>query len=287
MNRIIAGLKKVRLRQILMTCLAGLLLFVSTACNNGGSNTGLQGTRQEVPSGLQSETGAKAKVNPRPEVPGGTATSPDRNVINRFEGGTMNEFSDIDPRTKQAGAAADKASTLIENAERNVIDQTSDIGENTKRIFDKKGENADDLGKNLQKSAENTKYKAQNTADNLGRAAKQGAENVKDSTVNATKDATKGLNQATSDVKDNSRGLFSGLNRSANRAGEDVKESVRGAARNTGNDLVDSGQQTIEKTGNFVQDKLNQAARGTQRSIDKSAQNTLNKAGNAIEDAID
>jgi hypothetical protein len=80
----------------------------------------------------------------------------------------MNEFSDVDPRTKQAGAAADKAAALKENAERNVIDQTSNVGENTRRILDKKGENAEDLGKNLRQSAENTKYKAQDTADNLG-----------------------------------------------------------------------------------------------------------------------
>jgi len=41
------------------------------------------------------------RENPRPEVPGGTATSPSGDVINRFDRGTMNEFSDVDPRTKQ------------------------------------------------------------------------------------------------------------------------------------------------------------------------------------------
>jgi hypothetical protein len=40
MNRVIAAFQKVRLRQILMTFLAGFLLFVSTACNNTG-DTGI------------------------------------------------------------------------------------------------------------------------------------------------------------------------------------------------------------------------------------------------------
>ncbi len=55
MNRVIAAFQKVRLRQILMTFLAGFLLFVSTACNNTG-DTGIGGTRQRSPLGLQSES---------------------------------------------------------------------------------------------------------------------------------------------------------------------------------------------------------------------------------------
>lgn len=264
MNRVIAAFKKVRLRQILMTFLAGVLLFVSTACNSAGAKTGVGGNRQEVPSGLQSETGVQAK-NPRPEVPDAATT-------NRFQGGTMNEFSDVDPRTKQAGAAADKAAALKENAERNVIDQTSDVGENTRRILDKKGENAEDLGKNLSRSAEDTKYKAQNTADNLGKAAKQGVENVKDSTVNATKDAT------------------SGLNRSANRAGENVKESTKQVGRDVANKAQRAAEGTPElvqnkaneagkNTSNFIQDKVNQFVRGTERNVDKAA--------DAVNNAVD
>lgn len=282
MNRVIAAFKKVRLHQILMTFLAGFLLFVSTACNNAG-DTGMGDTRQEVPSGLQSESGVQAK-NPRPEVPEAATT-------NRFQGGTMNEFSDIDPRTKQAGAAADKAAVLKENAERNVIDQTSNVGENTRRILDKKGENAEDLGKNLQRSTENTKYKAQDTADNLGRSAKQSVENVKDST-------TRGVNRAAEDVKDNTRGAFGGLNRSANRAGENVKESARGtaydmdrsasrvvdkvadkaqrAAENTPELVQNKANEAGKNTSNFIQDKVNQFVRGAERTVDKTTDTLTN-----------
>jgi len=269
MNRVIAAFKKVRLRQILMTCLAGVLLFVSTACNSAGAKTGAGSTRQEVPAGLQSETGVQGNKNPRPEVPGGTATSPNRDVINSFQGGSMNEFSDVDPRAEQAGrAAADKAATLKKTAERNVIDQTSNVGENTRRILDKKGENVEDVRRNLNESTENTKYKAQNTADKLGKAAQQGAENVKDSTLNATKDTTRGVNRAAEDVKDNSRGAFSGLNRSASRVAEDAPELVQ-----------NKGNETAKNASIFVQDKVNQFARGTER--------TINKATDAVTDAVD
>lgn len=276
MNRVIAAFKKVRLRQVLMTFLAGFLLFVSTACNNA-KNTGMGSTRQEVPSGLQSESGVQAK-NPRPEVPEAATT-------NRFQGGTMNEFSDIDPRTKQTeGTTRTSAQELIENAKRN-IDQPGDVGEKTKRSLGKVPEGLDNVGANLKQSAEDVKNKAQGTADNLGRSAKQSVENVKDST-------TRGVNRAAEDVKDNTRGAFSGLNRSANRAGENVKESARGtaydldrsasravdkvadkaqrAAENTPELVQNKANEAGKNTSNFIQDKVNQFVRGAERTVDKT-----------------
>lgn len=306
MNRIIAVFKKVRLRQILMTFVAGALLLVSTACNNGG-NTGGPATRQNVPAGLQSEGGAQAKNNnPRPEVPGGTATSPSGDVINRFQGGSMNEFSDVDPRAqKAAGAAADKAAALKENAERNVIDQTSDVGENTRRILDKKGENVDQIGRNLNKSTEEAKNRAQSTADNLSNATKQGIENVKDTTKDAANSLTSGANRAAENVKGSTREAANDVTRGINRAAENVKDNTRDTAYDvnrginraadnvkanapdTGNGLVDSFQQAIENTGEFVQSRLNQAGNAAQNTVDKTAQSTVTKAGNAIKDATD
>lgn len=213
MNRVIAAFKKIQLRQVLMTFFAGVLLIVSTACNNG-ANPGGPTARQNVPAGLQSEGGAQAKNNnPRPEVPGGTMTSPSRDVINRFEGGSMNEFSDVDPRAKGAAAAtADRAAALKENAERNVIDQTSNVGENTRRILDKKGENVDEVGRNLKRSTEDAKNQAQSTADNLGNATKQGIENVKGNTRDAANDVTRGINRTAANV--------------TNKAGNAIKDAT-------------------------------------------------------------
>jgi len=304
MNKVIAAFKRIRLGQIFVVFLAGVLLIVSTAC-----------------SSVQAK--APAAKNPRPEVPGGTATSPNSDVINTYEGG-MNDFSDLDPRaTETARSAADKAAALKENAERNVIDQTSDVGENTKRILDKKGENAADLGKNVQRSAEETKNKAQSAADDVAKSTKQAAQDVKDTTVGATRDLTNSASRAADNVNakakgtadsvskginrtaDNVKGTAKDLSRSADRAADNVKanakdtaydlnrsasraaDNVKADARDTGNSLVDRAQQAIENAGDFVQGKLNQTGEAAERTADTTAKNTLNKVGNAINDTLE
>lgn len=258
MNKLIAAIKKIRLAQILTAFMAGILLFVTTACNlvqAKDSEPGVvTGERQEVPSGGYAQPG-KPK-NPRVEVPGGTATSPDRSVINTFQGGrtTMNEFSDVDPRAEGLQeAAAKKAQALKENAERNVIDQTSNVGENTRRILDKKGENVEQIGTNLQRNAESAVDKAQGTAEDLSRGTKRGTENIKDNTLDATK----------------------GVNRSASGAAD----AVKGSAKDLTKDLNKSAKGAVDDTSGYLQSKLNQAADSTQRG--------LNKAANAVKDVVD
>ncbi len=256
MNKLIAAIKKIRLGQILTTFMAGILLFVSTACNSVQAKTpegAVRGERQEVPAGGLAVPG-KPK-NPRPEVPGGTATSPDPAVINTFKGGpTMNEFSDVDPRAEGLQeAAGQKAQALKENAERNVIDQTGSLGENTKRILDKKGENVEEAGRNLQRSAERAVDKAQGTAEDLSKGTKRGTENIKDNTLDATK----------------------GVNRSASQAAD----AVKGSAKDLTKDLNNSAKGTLDDTSGYLQSKVNQAAESTQRG--------LNKAANSVRDAVD
>lgn len=204
MNRIIAAFKK--FRPVLTTFLVGALLFMSTACGNARvqaktPDTGVEmrGSRQEVPAGKIAVPG---KPNPRPEVPDDAKTNSDFNRPN-----TMNEFSDLQPGTKGVEAANNKAKALIDNAERNVIDQTGSVGKNTERILDKKGENAADFGKNLQRNTEDLKNKAQDTAEDLAKGTKRGTENIKGNTQDATRDAQ--------------------------RAAEDTKDSAKQAARNT------------------------------------------------------
>jgi paraquat-inducible protein B len=253
MNKLVAAVKKIRLGQILATCIAGILLFVSTACSGSvqakspDSNV-VTGRRQEVPAGKLAVPGQK---NPRPEVPGGTATSPDRSVINRFQGGpTMNEFSDVDPRARNLEKAAErKANALIENAERNIIDQTSDVGENTKRILGKKGENAEDFGENLSRNVQNIQEKVQGTAEDLAKGTKRGTENI----------------------KENASDAFRGVDRNVNRAAEDVRDTAR--------DLGKSAQRKAEDAADYAQSKANEAAQNTQRNLDR--------AGQAVRDAVD
>ena len=132
MSQIINWIKKVKLSQIILTFLAGTLLIFNTACNSVQATT--PNNRPNVPSGVQPDKALTSGKNPRPDVPNEATT-------NRFQKGTMNDFSDLDPRAEKAEKAiADKAAALKENAERNVIDQTGSLGGNTKRILDKKGE---------------------------------------------------------------------------------------------------------------------------------------------------
>lgn len=271
MNKLIAAIKKIRLGQILTTFMAGILLFVSTACNNGPAQAKnpdgvVTGRRQEVPAG---ELAVPGKKNPRVEIPGGTATSPDSDVVNKFQGGpTMNEFSDVDPRAEGLEkAASQKAQALKEQAERNVIDQTSNVGENTKRILDKKGENVDEIGENLKRNAESAQEKAKGTAEDFAKGTKRGTENIKENTSDAVRGANRSASQAAEDVKDSAKDLTKG----ASKAADEAKYSAK--------DLTKDASQAADKAPGFFQSKINQAA--------ESAQRNLNKTGNAVKDVVD
>jgi len=233
MNRIISWLKNTRAtRQILTAFFAGVLLFINTACSPAEAKD------------------PKANVTTQE----GRSFVPDAAIKNKYEGG-MNEFSDEDPRTSKSTKTYEKVKTqaLKENAERNVIDETGDIGENTKRILDKKGENAVDFGKNLQRSTDKAVDKAQDKTDDLVRGTKRGVENIKDN----TKDAAKGVAKNAQDTLD------------------DAKFNVKQSVNDTADNLKSTGKGLVEK----AQDKINDAGRSVQRNVDK--------AGNAIQDAVD
>ncbi|OKH24003.1 hypothetical protein [Chroogloeocystis siderophila] len=268
MSKIITAIRNIRLSKVLMALLAGVVLFVSTACNAVQARTpGLSGDRQEVPSGMQSEstTQLKNSSNPRPEVP-------EEAVTNSFRGGSMNEFSDVDPRARGLEkAAADRAAALKENAERNVIDQTGDLGGNTKRILDKKGENLEDFGKNVQRSTEAAQDKAQGTAAELGKATKRGTENIKENTLDATDDVTRDARRAADNVKESAKETAKDVSRSTNRAAENVKSA--------GQDVANKAQRAADKTSDYVQDKAYQAGKATQRSLYKAG----DKVGETVE----
>ena len=253
MNKLITAVKKIHLGRILVTCMAGILLFVSTACSSAvqakSPDAGVvTGKRQDVPAGKLAVPGQK---NPRPEVPGGTATSPDPGVVNRFEGGpTMNEFSDVDPRARDLEKAANrKANALIENAERNVIDQTSDVGENTKRILGKKGENAEDFGKNVSRNTENIQDKIKGTAEDLAKGTKRGTENIKENTSDALRGADRNVSRAAEDAKDTARDLGKSAKRNVEDAADYAQGKANEAARNT--------QKGFYRAGEDIKDTLN------------------------------
>lgn len=270
MNKLIAAIKKVRIGRILTAFMAGILLLFSTACDKVQAKDAdpgvVTGRRQEVPAG---EVAVPGKKNPRVEVPGGTKTSPDPGVTNTFQGGpTMNEFSDVDPRAEGLEkTAAKKAEALKQNAERNVIDQTSNLGENTKRILDKKGENAEDFGKNLKSNVESAQEKAKGTAEDFAIGTKRGTENIKENTSDAARGVNRSASGALEDVKDSTRDLTKGASKAADNAKYSAKDATKDADRAAGN------------ASSFFQSKINQAA--------DSAQRNINKASDAVKDAVD
>ena len=273
MNKIINWVKKVRLSKIILTFLAGALLIFNTACNSAQATapdtvTTTTNNRPNVPSGVQPDKVVKSDKNLRPEVPKEATT-------NSFQKGTMNDFSDLDPRAEKAESAIkDKAAALKANAERNVIDQTGSLTDNTKRILDKKGENAEDFGKNLRDNAEGAKDKIQGTAEDLVRGTKRGSENVKDNTFDVTKGVNRAAENAKETIKENTPDV--------RNLARDAKRNIDNTADNaklSGKNLVDDTQNNVEKTGNFLQNKLNKASRNTKLNLDK--------AGDAVKDAVD
>lgn len=243
MKKVVALLKNIRPLKLLTVFLAGVFLFVTQACNSGNS-VGATTPSQTVPRQIIGEE-QHAAPNSEVYVPKGS------NILSPNEGG-MNNFSDVDPRRQGASVKA-KAEALKQNAEQNVIDETSNIGENTRRILDKKGDNVDQIGKNLQQNAQETADKAKSSATDFARGTSKGIENIKDNTSDAAKGAARNAQGTAEDAKFNAQ-------RSADKAGQAVNKSLRDANTNA----AEKGKEAAENSGNF-----------------------LEKVGSAIKDAVD
>ena len=140
-----------------------------------------------------------------------SAKSPDSS----YEGG-MNQYSDVDPRSKGAEAAAKmKAKALKDNAEANV---------NTRRTLEQKAENLQDLGQNIKESGKYAADKAQDNAENFAEGTKRGVKNIKENTSDAFDSITNAAGDAAEDAK-----------LSTQRAAEDVKLSTQRAAEDASN----------------------------------------------------
>jgi hypothetical protein len=238
MKKVVALFRNFRPIKLLTVFLAGLVLFFTQACNSVAATT---------PTAPRQTIGEQQSAPPNSEVyvpKGSKALSP-------VEGG-MNNFSDVDPRVQGANVKA-KSEALKQNAEQNVIDETSNVGENTRRILDKKGDNVEQIGKNLQQNAQETAEKARSSATDFARGTKKGVENIQENTSNAAEGTAKSAKRAAEDTKLNAQ-------RTAGNAGEAVNRTVRDANSNA----AQTGQQAAENTGNFFE-----------------------KVGSAIKDAVD
>jgi gas vesicle protein len=207
MKKVISWVKNLRPLKMLTILLAGTFLFFSQACGS-----------------VAATTPRAAGPNSQMYVPKGTETK------NPPEGG-MNNFSDVDRRARDTEAAARaRAEALKENAEQNVIDETSTVGENTRRILDKKGENVQDLGENLKQNAQSTARKAQSSAEDFGEGTKKGLQNIQQNTADAAAGAAKNVKRSAEDAATNAQRAAEDTGTAVNRTFQDATDEVSRAA---------------------------------------------------------
>lgn len=229
MKKLISSLKRIRVGQILTICLASLLILVSTACGGDQTQARTQTsgqTRQDVPSGMQDPVGVKQGKNPRPEVPEEAET-------NTFQKGGMNEFSDVDPR-KGMDAANQKAKSLVNRAERNLTEKSTDSPEQ--------------FADNYRKGAP------------IGERVENVTKSVGGATKGAVEDVSKGTQRGLGNIKENTQNATKG----AQQAAEDTSDF---AQRKTG-EAAKGVQRAAEDTSDFTQRKTGEAAKGVQRAAE-------------------
>lgn len=259
MKRLIASLKSIRLRQLLTVFLIGLVLVVNTACNRatakGPGTTAYEGT---------SLKGLPGKVEPQ--------ITKDSRIKTKPQTG-MNGSPDVDPRLNTTEAER-KAQGLIENAERNVIDETADVGETSRRILGKKNENLDQFNQNVKQNtqaagdtARQATDEAKNTLGRFGDNVKSAAEKVTGNTENAVKEAQRNVdataNRASTKASDTARDVRQASRDTADRAQYKANEAAEDAQGASGN--------ILDRVTKSVKRATDDAAKGTQRAAEDAA----------------
>ena len=152
-----------------------------------------------------------------------------------YEGG-MNTYSDVDPRSKDAEAAAKiKAKGLKDNAEVNVLDQSDSLIGNTQRNLDKKAENLEDLGKNVKENARDAGDKVQESAEDFAEGTKRGFRNIKENTSDAVDSLTNNVGDVAEDAKLSTKRAARDAKLSTQRAAEDASNAVERTLRDAVN----------------------------------------------------
>lgn len=185
MQNLFSTIKRLNIFRVLTVFLAGVILFVSTACS---------------PANLQAK-GLKAGNNPRPEVP-------ENAITNTYEGG-MNDFSDVDPRFDTSRADA-KGEELINKAKHNIqksVDSAEQYGRNYKSGTPV-GERIENLGEDISESTKEL-------TKGFTKGTERGIENIKSNTQDAADDVAKSAENtkdkagyAARDTKDSVHNLF-------------------------------------------------------------------------------
>ncbi len=201
MNKVITWIQKINLRQILTVFMAGILLFFTQACTGANAVSPRQSSQPAV------------RPNAEVYVPKG------ENILNPPEGG-MNNFSDVDPRSKEAASQAKtQAEFLKENAaQKQATKQTSNPAEAVGRV----GADAGKLGKNIQQKAADVGEKVQGAVEDFAGATQRGVENIKEN----TKGAGSYLKQTAEETTGNPNPIDS-IKQGAKEAADAVNKSLR------------------------------------------------------------
>ncbi|MFM2064291.1 MAG: hypothetical protein RLZZ507_3962 [Cyanobacteriota bacterium] len=199
MKKVINWLQNLRPLKILTVFLAASLLFLAQACNR--------------------PTIAGQPPQPAGQPPNVKRYDPTKDYpISPYQGG-MNNFSDVDPRAREAEKAARiRADELIENAQRNIerkgIDSTDQYVRNY-REGTPFGERVKNLGEDVGSSAEELR-------EGVTKGTKRGVENLQENVENAAKDLTRSVQRGTEDVGKN-------VQRRAEDTGEAINRTFREA----------------------------------------------------------
>jgi len=231
MKKIVTWLKSIRVDRILTVFLAGILLFVSTAC---GSTKVL----------------AKTADNVREEVPG-------RAITNTYKGG-MNDYEDVDPRRDTSESKA-KSKALIENAQRNINEKSVDsreqyvenyrsgtpLGERVRRIGEDIGESAEELAegasKGTQKGVQNIKENAQQAPGYVKKAGKE----------TANLEFEEAQSKANNSMRDTRRAFDN-----AATAGKNIGDKIQDAAQSTADKVKGKVNRDIGRTQQALEDAI-------------------------------
>jgi len=230
-HRITSFMKKIRLGQILTVFLAGILVFVSTACN-----------RADVIAGKTSD-------QVRKEVPSEAVTS-------QYKGG-QNQYSDVDPRNPNMTKIEAKAKMLKDEAQRRIDTKaSSNVGENLWRVAD---EGPDKLNQIGQKVKEDVR-EAQANAEEFGENTKQNIANLKENTREAVKGAKEIASEAGEGAKERAAEVTESLKYNLSQGKENVKDAARAVKYNA--------EDASDKVRSQVNRDIDKTQRAAERAVD-------------------
>jgi len=224
-------MKKIRLGQILTVFLAGILVFVSTACNRADMIAG------------------KTSDQVREEVPSEAVTS-------QYKGG-QNQYSDVDPRNPNMTKIEAKAKMLKDEAQRRIDTKaSSNVGENLWRVAD---EGPDKLNQIGQKVKEDVR-EAQANAEEFGENTKQNIANLKENTREAVKGAKEIASEAGEGAKERAAEVTESLKYNLSQGKENVKDAARAVKYNA--------EDASDKVRSQVNRDIDKTQRAAERAVD-------------------